>query len=52
MSGSETHTREHLTRQQQNLLLAEPIARLSLDRRIIFKDDPRSPIVSTCSTWH
>ena len=40
MSGSETHTREHLTRQQQNLLLAEPIARLSLDRRIIFKDDP------------
>ena len=32
--------REYLTRQQQNLLLAEPIARLSLDRRIIFKDDP------------
>ena len=31
--------REYLTRQQQNLLLAEPIARLSLDRRI-FKDDP------------
>ena len=40
MSRSETHAREYLTRQQQNLLLAEPIARLSLDRRILFKDDP------------
>lgn len=29
-----------LTRQQRNLLLAGPIARLSLERRVIFKDSP------------
>ena len=37
---SEGNARESLTSQQRNLLLAEPVARLSLDRRVIFKDDP------------
>ena len=37
---AETNSREYLTRQQQNLLLAEPIARLSLERRVVFRDDP------------
>ena len=37
---SEGNSRESLTSQQRNLLLAEPIARLSLDRRVIFKDAP------------
>ena len=37
---SRDNTRESLTSQQRNLLLAQPIARLSLDRRVIFKDDP------------
>ena len=37
---SEGNSRESLTSQQRNLLLAEPVARLSLDRRVIFKDDP------------
>ena len=37
---SEGNSRESLTSQQRNLLLAQPIARLSLDRRVIFKDDP------------
>ena len=37
---SESNSRESLTSQQRNLLLAEPVARLSLDRRVIFKDDP------------
>lgn len=37
---SEDHSREALTSQQRNLLLAEPVARLSLERRVIFKDDP------------
>ena len=32
-------TRNELTRQQRNLLLAEPIARLSLERNNIFKDE-------------
>ncbi len=40
MSNFEDETRAYLTRQQQNLLLAEPIARLSLERRVIFRDDP------------
>ena len=40
MGRFEDETREYLTRQQRNLLLAEPIARLSLDRRVIFRDDP------------
>lgn len=40
MSRSENDSREYMTRQQRNLLLAEPIARLSLDRRVIFRDDP------------
>ena len=37
---SKDNSRESLTSQQRNLLLAEPVARLSLDRRVIFKDDP------------
>ena len=37
---SEGNSRESLTSQQRNLLLAQPVARLSLDRRVIFKDDP------------
>ena len=40
MNLSESKAREALTRQQRNMALAEPIARLSLDRRVIFKDDP------------
>ena len=40
MNTSEGNSRESLTSQQRNLLLAEPVARLSLDRRVIFKDDP------------
>ena len=40
MNPSESSSRETLTRQQRNMALAEPIARLSLDRRVIFKDDP------------
>ena len=40
ISREGTNSREYLTRQQQNLLLAEPIARLSLERRVIFRDDP------------
>ena len=40
MNPSEGSSRETLTRQQRNMALAEPIARLSLDRRVIFKDDP------------
>ena len=39
MGRFENESREYLTRQQRNLLLAEPIARLSLDRRVIFRDD-------------
>lgn len=39
VNGSEGNSRESLTSQQRNLLLAEPVARLSLDRRVIFKDD-------------
>ncbi len=34
---------ETLTRQQRNMALVEPIARLSLDRRVIFRDDPGIP---------
>ncbi len=37
---SDTQTRETLTLQKRNLLLAEPIARLSLDRGVIFQYDP------------
>ena len=37
---SEGSSRESLTSQQRNLLLAEPVARLSIDRRVIFKSDP------------
>ena len=37
---SESNSRESLTSQHRNLLLAEPVARRSLDRRVIFKDDP------------
>ena len=40
MDGLKDDTRAYLTRQQRYLLLAEPIARLSLERRVIFKDDP------------
>lgn len=40
MNMSEDNFRESLTSQQRNLLLAQPVARLSLDRRVIFKDDP------------
>lgn len=40
MTLSDSKSREALTRQQRNMTLAEPIARLSLDRRVIFKDDP------------
>ena len=43
MNPSESSSRETLTRQQRNMALAEPIARLSLDRRVIFKDDPSIP---------
>ena len=43
MNPSESSSRETLTRQQRNMALAEPIARLSLDRRVIFKDDPVDP---------
>ena len=40
MNMSDGNSRESLTSQQRNLLLAEPVARLSLERRVIFKDDP------------
>lgn len=40
MNLSQDKARETLARQQRNMVLAEPIARLSLDRRVIFKDDP------------
>ena len=40
MNPSESKAHEALTRQQRNLALAQPIARLSLDRRVIFKDEP------------
>ena len=40
MDGREDETRSYLTRQQRYLLLAEPIARLSIDRRVVFRDDP------------
>ena len=40
VSMSEGSSRESLTSQQRNLLLAEPVARLSIDRRVIFKSDP------------
>ena len=43
MTPSDSKSRETLTRQQRNMALAEPIARLSLDRRVIFKDDPEIP---------
>lgn len=40
MTSPGATTRESLTLQQRNLLLVEPIARLFLDRRVIFRDDP------------
>ena len=40
MNPSEIGLRETLTRQQRNMALAQPIARLSLERRVIFRDDP------------
>ena len=40
MNLSDGNSRESLTSQQRNLLLAEPVARLSLERRVIFKEDP------------
>ena len=40
MNPSEISSRETLTRQQRNMALAQPIARLSLERRVIFRDDP------------
>ena len=40
MNISDDNSRESLTSQQRNLVLAEPVARLSLERRVIFKDDP------------
>ncbi len=40
MSTPESASRETLTRQQRNMALTEPIARLSRDRRSIFRDDP------------
>jgi hypothetical protein len=39
MSESAKNSRQELTRQQRNLLLANPIARLAIERRVIFKDD-------------
>ena len=43
MNPSEIGLRETLTRQQRNMALAQPIARLSLERRVIFRDDPATP---------
>ena len=40
LDGLKDETRAYLTHQQRHLLLAEPIARLSVERRVIFKDDP------------
>ncbi|MDE2905422.1 MAG: hypothetical protein OXQ28_04985, partial [Acidobacteriota bacterium] len=40
MDGLKDETRAYLTHQQRHLLLAEPIARLSVERRVIFEDDP------------
>ncbi|MCY4546859.1 MAG: hypothetical protein OXC28_00710 [Defluviicoccus sp.] len=40
MSSPDSASRETLTRQQRNLALTEPIARLSRDRRMIFRDEP------------
>ena len=40
VNPSESASREALTRQQRNMVLTEPIIRLSRDRRVIFKDDP------------
>ena len=40
MNLSDGNIRESLTSQQRNLLLAQPISRLSIERRVIFKDDP------------
>ena len=40
MNLSDGNIRESLTSQQRNLLLAQPVARLSIERRVIFKDDP------------
>ncbi len=40
MNTSAGSSHESLASQQRNLLLAEPVARLSIDRRVIFKNDP------------
>ena len=40
MGPSESASHQTLTRQQRNMALTEPIARLSRDRRVMFKDDP------------
>ena len=40
MDGRDNETRAYLTQQQRHLLLAGPIARLSRERGVIFKDDP------------
>ena len=50
MNPSEISSRETLTRQQRNMALAQPIARLSLERRVIFRDDPAiSECCSACN---
>ena len=40
MNTSEKNYWESLTLQQKNLLLAEPIVRLAIEKRTIFRDDP------------
>ena len=39
MNRTTPHTRQSLTHQQRNLLLAEPIARLSIDKRVVLRED-------------
>ena len=43
MTRSDSKSSETLARQQRNMVLTEPLARLSLDRRVIFKGDPAIP---------
>ena len=40
MNTSENNYWESLTLQQRNLLLAEPIVRLAIEKRTLFRDDP------------
>lgn len=39
MSRTTPQARQSLTHQQRNLLLAEPIARLSIDKRVVLRED-------------